>query len=238
MKKSGSLLLAGVCILTSPVISQGVAVAVTVSGKVLFQGTVPASQKIPADADPACQLAHPDGVNLDEVVVNPDGTLKNVFIYVKQGLEGKAFEVPKQPVVLDQEGCQYEPHVLGIQVNQTLEILNSDDTLHNVHALSKNSKEFNLGMPIKGMKLNKTFSAPEVMVKTKCEVHPWMAAYIGVLDHPFYSVTNGEGAFTIKDLPAGQYTLEAWHEKYGTLTQNVTISSLEEMQEIVLEYKG
>lgn len=238
MKKSVSLLLAGVCVLTIPVIFQGAAVAAAVSGKVLFQGTAPASQNVPTDADPTCQTAHPDGVNMDEVVVNSNGTLKNVFVYVKQGLEGKTFETPKQPVVLDQNGCQYEPHVFGIQVNQPLEIRNSDDTLHNVHALPKNTKEFNLGMPMKGMKLTKTFTAPEVMVKIKCEVHPWMAGYIGVLAHPFYSVTNSEGAFEIKNLPAGQYVLEAWHEKYGTLTQCMAIGSAEEAQEVTFQYKG
>lgn len=238
MKKSVSLLLGGACVLTISVISQGAAVAATVSGKVLFQGTAPASQKVPADADPTCQLAHPDGVNLDEVIVNPNGTIKNVFICVKQGLEGETFEVPKQPVVLDQEGCQYKPHVFGIQVNQILEIRNSDDTLHNVHALPKNTKEFNLGMPIKGMKLTKTFTAPEVMVKLKCEVHPWMSAYAGVLEHSFYGVTTTEGTFEIKDLPPGQYALEAWHEKYGALSQSVTIGSAEETQEITFQYKG
>ena len=238
MKKSVSLLLTGVCFSISSVMLSEMAVAATVSGKVLFQGTAPASQKIPTDADPTCQLAHPDGVSLDEVVVNSNGTLKNVFVYVKQGLEGKTFETPKQPVVLDQNGCQYQPHVFGIQTNQPLEIRNSDDTLHNVHALPKNTKEFNLGMPIKGMKLTKTFTAPEVMVKIKCEVHPWMAGYVGVLGHPFYSVTHSEGTFEIKDIPPGQYIVEAWHEKYGVLSQSVPLSSAEEIQEINFEYKS
>jgi hypothetical protein len=216
----------------------GAAMAAAVSGKIVFEGTAPALEKIGADADPACQMIHPDGVSSEEVVVNPNGTLKNVFVYVKEGFAGKTFETPKTPVILDQLGCQYQPHVFGIQVNQPLEILNSDDTLHNVHALPKNTKEFNLGMPIKGMKLTKAFTAPEVMVKLKCEVHPWMAAYAGVLDHPFYSVTASEGVFEIKDLPPGQYVLEAWHETYGTLTQSVTIGSAEETQEIIFQYKS
>ncbi|MBI1977065.1 MAG: hypothetical protein HYS56_06125 [Candidatus Omnitrophica bacterium] len=212
--------------------------AATLSGRVLFEGTPPEAQSVGADADPACQVSHPDGVPMEEVVVNANGTLKNVFIYVKEGSSSQTFETPETPVVLDQRGCRYEPHVLGIQVNQPLEIVNSDDTLHNVHALAKNTKEFNLGMPVKGMKLTKTFTAPEVMVKVKCEVHPWMATYIGVLEHPFFSVTNSEGTFEIKNLPAGQYALEAWHEKYGALTQSVTIGSAEETQQIIFQYKG
>lgn len=195
----------------------------SVTGKAVFEGTAPAPPMIRMDADPACLLQHAQGFPSEEVVVNPNGTLKNVFVYVKQGLEGQKFEAPKEPVVFDQKGCHYTPHVFGIQVNQPLQILNSDDTLHNVHALPKSSKEFNLGMPLKGMKLTKTFTAPEIMVKIKCEVHPWMNAYGGVLDHPYFAVTGEDGTFEIKDLPPGEYVLEAWHEKYGTQTATVKV---------------
>lgn len=199
--------------------------AATLTGKIVFQGAAPAAQAIKIDADPKCKLMHPNGLSSDQTIVNPDGTLKNVFVYVKKGLEGKTFEIPKTPVVFDQHGCQYNPKVFGIQTNQTLEIVNSDDTLHNVHSLPKNSPQFNLGMPIKGMKLKKTFTKPEVMVKIKCEVHPWMSAYAGVLDHPFFSVTGDDGTFTIKDLPPGEYVIEAWHEKYGSQEQTVTVAA-------------
>ncbi len=195
----------------------------TVTGKASFTGQAPAPQKIGMDADPTCASLHKEPVYTEDVVVNANGTLKNVFVYVKEGLEGKTFPPPAQPVVMDQKGCHYDPHVFGIQVNQPLEILNSDATLHNVHGMPKESKEFNLGMPIQGMKLNRKFEKPEIMVKFKCDVHPWMSAYAGVLTHPFFSVTNEEGAFEIKDLPAGSYTLEAWHEKYGVQTQQVTV---------------
>ncbi len=194
-----------------------------VTGKVLFEGTAPAPLPIKMDADPVCLLQHAKGATSEEVVVNGNGTLKNVFVYVKEGLAGQKFEAPKEPVVFDQKGCSYNPHVFGIMANQPLEILNSDGTLHNVHALPKASKEFNLGMPIQGMKLTQKFTSPEVMVKIKCEVHPWMAAYAGVLDHPFYGVTNDQGAFEIKGLPAGEYVLEAWHEKYGSQTATVKV---------------
>lgn len=199
--------------------------AATVTGKITFQGTAPAAQAIKADADPTCKMMHPGGLSSDQVIVNPDGTLKNVFIYVKKGLEGKTFETPKTSVVLDQRACQYSPKVFGIQTGQTIEILNSDDTLHNVHSLPKNSPQFNLGMPIKGMKLKKTFTKPEVMIKIKCEVHPWMAAYTGVLDHPFYSVSGDDGTFQITGLPPGEYVIEAWHEKYGAQEQTVIVSA-------------
>lgn len=216
--------------------AQASAHAALLTGKALLEGQAAAPEKIKADADPKCKAMHPDGLASDSVIVNANGTLKNVFVYVKEGLAGKTFETPKESVVFDQKGCQYSPKVFGIQTNQTLEILNSDDTLHNVHALPTQSQAFNLGMPIKGMKLKKTFTKPEVMVKIKCEVHPWMGAYAGVLDHPFFGVTGDDGTAAIKDLPPGQYVLEAWHEKYGAQTQSVTVT--EENQEIEFKFKA
>ena len=215
----------------------GVSNAATITGKVLFEGAAPTPENIKVGADPKCQLVHPNGLVNDEVVVNSNGTLKNVFIYVKDGLAGKTFDAPKEAVVFDQKGCQYNPKVFGIQVGQPLEILNSADTLHNVHSLSVNSQQFNLGMPIKGMKLKKTFAKPEVMVKIKCEVHPWMHAYAGVLDHPFYSVSTDDGSFTLKNLPPGNYVIEAWHEKYGAQTLNFAVGSDADTKDIQCQDK-
>lgn len=198
--------------------------AATVSGSVQFSGTAPKMEKISMNADPVCAGLHKDPVYEQTVIVNPNNTLKNVFVYVKEGLEGKKFDLPKEPVVIDQKGCLYQPHVFGIRAGQELSIVNSDSTLHNVHSLSEKSKPFNLGMPIQGMKLPKKFENPEVMVKFKCDVHPWMHAYIGVLTHPFFAVTDDEGKFEIKNLPPGEYTIEAWHEKYGTQSQKITVS--------------
>ena len=195
-----------------------------VSGSVKFSGTQPVMEKISMNADPTCASLHSGPVYDDSVIVNGNGTLKNVFVYVKEGLEGKTFPAPSASIQIDQHGCIYSPHVLGMQVGQSLEILNSDNTLHNIHSLAEQNKQFNLGMPIQGMKLKKKFDASEIMVKMKCDVHPWMHAYVGVLPHPFFSVTDAEGNYNIKDLPDGEYTIEAWHEKYGAQTQKVTVA--------------
>lgn len=201
------------------------AYAGTLSGKVAFTGTASAAQTLDMNADPTCAGAHSGPVSSEEVVVNPNGTLKNVFVYVKEGLEGKTVPpAPATPVDLDQKGCQYHPHVFGVRVGQPVNIMNSDPTLHNVHGMPAKSKEFNIGMPIQNMKLPRKFDAPEVMVKFKCDVHPWMSAYAGVMDHPFFAVTGEEGTFEIKDLPAGTYVVEAWHEKYGVQTQTLTVT--------------
>lgn len=217
-------------------IQPAVSEAAVITVKTPFAGTAPVAEKIKTDADPQCKMMHPDGMTSDDVIVNANGSLKNVFVYVKDGLAGKTFEAPKTSVVFDQKGCQYNPKVFGIQVNQPLEIVNSDDTLHNVHSLAANSAQFNLGMPIKGMKMKKTFTKPEVMVKIKCEVHPWMRAYAGVVDNPFYAVTGEDGSAQIKDLPPGEYTLEAWHEKYGTQTQKITVT--DQNQDVTFQYKA
>ena len=215
---------------------QNAAHAANINAKVIFEGAAPELKKVDFSADPHCSALHPDGLLSEEVVVNSNGTLKNVFVYVKEGLEGKTFTPPAEPVILDQKGCWYEPHVFGIQVNQPLEIVNSDNTLHNVHSLAAENKGFNLGMPIQGMKLRKSFSKPEVMAKFKCDVHPWMASYVGVLEHPFYSVTNGEGTFEIKDLPPGNYVIETWHEKYGLQSQSVSLETADSSASIELKY--
>lgn len=201
-----------------PVVSAG-----TISGKVFVEGSLPENPKISMDADPVCKGLHGEAVYAEKALVNPDQTLRNVFVYVKEGFSGTA-EVPKAAALLDQKGCMYQPHVLGMQAGQPLSIVNSDATLHNVHALAKNNQEFNLGMPIQGMKLEKTFFNPEVMMKFKCDVHPWMNAYVGVLPHQFYSVTGPGGSFEITGLPDGEFTIETWHETFGTLTEKVQVS--------------
>jgi hypothetical protein len=197
-----------------------------VSGRVAFEGSVPASTPVKLDSDPACLRDHPNGLALDTVLVN-EGGLENVFVYVKDGLDNYYFETPTTSVTLDQKGCQYTPHVFGVRTGQPLEIVNSDATIHNVNAVAQVNQRFNLGQPIQGMKNAKMFTAPEVMVRIKCDVHSWMTAYAGVLSHPYFAVTAKGGAFELKGLPPGTYTIEAWHEKLGTQTQSVTLAEKE-----------
>ncbi len=197
--------------------------AATVTGKVSLEGTAPARQKLKMAADPVCLQQHAEPVLSEEVVAN-NGALQNVFVYVKEGLGAGSYPASISPVVLNQEGCTYHPHVFGIQVGQPFEIRNSDPTLHNVNAQPKSNKRFNIAQPAKGMKSTKTFDKVEIGIPFKCNVHPWMTAYGHVVDHPFFGVTDANGSFNLSGLPAGTYTLEAWHEKCGTQTQSVTIA--------------
>ncbi len=195
-----------------------------IAGTVSFEGDSPTRRPMQMAADPVCEKANPDG-RLGEVMVINNGKIANVFVYIKDGLGDVKPAVPTDPVVIDQSGCMYTPHVVGARVGQVVQIMNSDPTLHNVHSLAKESRQFNSAMPIKGMKIKKKFTAPEIMVKMKCDVHPWMGAYIGVLDHPYFGVTGEDGSFSITDVPAGKYTVEAWHEHLGTKTGTATVAA-------------
>ncbi|MGB5296342.1 MAG: carboxypeptidase regulatory-like domain-containing protein [Thermoanaerobaculia bacterium] len=194
----------------------------TVVGSVRYVNGDP-DAAIGMDADPVCASMHPGEVHTEKVVTDDNGNLANVFIYVKSGLESKSFPVPATAHVLDQMGCQYQPHISGVQVGQKLVVRNSDPTLHNVHARPSANKEFNQGQPFQGMELEHTFDQAEVMVPFKCDVHPWMSSYMAVLDHPFFGVSDEQGGFGIENLPAGSYVLEAWHEEFGTQTAEVTV---------------
>jgi plastocyanin len=212
------------------------ATAGSISGKVTFEGTVPAAAPIKLESDPACASQHPNGLVPDTFVVD-NGGLENVFVYVKDGLGDYYFETPTEAVTLDQKGCHYTPHVFGVRAGQPVEIVNSDPTLHNVNAMAKVNQAFNLGQAIQGMKTQKVFAAPEVMVRIKCDVHAWMNAYAGVLNHPYFAVTANGGAFELKGLPPGTYTIEAWHEKLGTQTESVTVGA-KEAKAIAFTFKG
>lgn len=207
----------------SPLLQDGGA---TVSGKVRFEGKLPAKwkdKKIDVAADPYCSSTSPDGHLTEVFRINDKGEVQNVFVWIQKGLEGKNFPLPAGTVLLDQVGCRYVPHVLGVRVGQGLLIRNSDATMHNIHSTSKANQEFNFGQPQKGAETVKTFEAPEVMVKMKCDVHGWMGAYVGVVSHPFFAVSGEGGDFQLKDLPPGDYEVGAWHEKFGTLTQSLKI---------------
>ncbi|MBI1872903.1 MAG: hypothetical protein HYS05_03315 [Acidobacteria bacterium] len=207
-----------------------------VRGKVVLDGQAPKADAIKMNADPVCLKEAKSDNQTEFFVVGDGGALQNVFVYVKDGLGNYVFDTPTQPVVIDQKGCRYHPHVFGIRVGQPLEILNSDPTLHNIHAVPKTNAEFNTGQPIQGMKTTHTFTTPEVMVPFKCDVHGWMNANLGVMTHPYFAVSDKGGAFELKTLPAGTYTIEAWHEKLGPQTQSVTIGP-NETKEISFTFK-
>lgn len=199
----------------------------SITGKVSFQGQPPKFKPIQMDADPVCAAMHSGPVTPDVVVVNPNGTLRNVFIHVKSGLEGKNFAVPAEPVELDQVGCLYKPHVLGIQARQDLKVVTSDNTTHNIHPLPKVNREWNVSQPPKAEPIIRSFSRPEVSIPVKCNQHPWMRAYIHVVSHPFYAVSGDDGSFTIRGLPPGEYEIEAIHEEYGAAVQKVAVGPKE-----------
>ncbi len=207
-----------------------------ITGTVSFAGTPPAPAKIAMDADPVCQMQHGAHAQAEDISV-ANGLLKNVLVYVKEGLGSATFPAPSTPARLNQQGCWYEPHVLALQTGQPFEVVNSDGTLHNVNAKPLVNQPFNVAQPVQGMKTTKKFDKPEIGIKIKCNVHPWMHAYVHVLAHPFFGITGADGVFTLKGLPAGTYTLEAWHEQLGNATQTVTVGA-GETKSVTFTFKG
>jgi len=198
--------------------------AATITGKVQYKGDTPKLSEIKMDADPLCLTKHNSPVYPQTLVLGEGNTMGNVFVHVVGGLPKKEYTPPSEPVVLNQKGCMYEPHVLGVMVGQPLKILNPDGTLHNVHGLSKINDEFNIAMPKFREEITRTFDKSEFMFPMKCDVHPWMGAWVAVMGHPYFSVTKDDGVFVIKDLPAGEYQIEAWHEKLGIQKASVVLA--------------
>jgi plastocyanin len=196
------------------------ATAAKVEGTVTFGGTAAKPSKIDMSQDPACK-----GDNTVENVVVDNGKLANVFVYVKDGLGDRTFDVPKDSVTLDQKGCQYHPHVLGVMTGQNIEIRNDDPTTHNIHPTPKDNREWNESQPPKAAALEKSFSREEIMLPVKCNQHPWMKMYMNVVKTPFFAVTGADGKYEIKGLPPGDYTIAFVHEKLGEQDQKVTLAA-------------
>lgn len=196
----------------------------TIRGTVKVLGVPPLRKKIRLDADPRCEELHPQGLLREEIVADPAGNIRWAFVYVARGVNSTPPGL-LTPVLLDQVGCRFEPRVLGMRVNQPLNIYNNDRLLHNVHALPFENREFNFGLPRPGQYQTKTFTRPEVMVKIKCDIHPWMLAWVGVLDHPYFSVTSETGSYGIVNLPPGRYLVNVWHEKYATVEREIEVPS-------------
>jgi plastocyanin len=195
----------------------------TISGVVHAPDAALRGRRVQMNADPACARLHP-APPVDHLVEVNSGLLEGAVVFVKSGPIGRGYPPPSKAAVLDQQGCLYQPRVVALQVGQSLDILNSDPTLHNVHAVAASAGGFNAAMPLRGQKITKRFSAPELFVRMKCDVHPWMEAHAAVFDHPFFAITGADGRFSIAGLPAGTYTVGVAHPVLGTVDQTVELA--------------
>ena len=195
----------------------------SITGKVTYTGAVPPAEKVKTSADPKCAAMHKEGLEKQTIVVK-DGGLAHAFVYLKSGVTG-TYPPPATPVVLDQQGCTYHPHIVALQVGQDITIRNSDDTLHNIHPRPTVNPEFNIGQARKGMEATRKFEKEEIMIPVGCDVHPWMRSYISVVSHPFFAVTGDDGTYEIKNVPPGEYEVEVFHEKLKTQSGKATVKA-------------
>jgi len=196
------------------------ATAASISGTVKLDGAAPKPAKIDMSQDAACK-----GTNMAETIVDDGGNLANVFVYVKDGLGNRTFDVPTTSATIDQQGCKYHPHVLGVMAGQNIEIKNDDQTTHNIHPTPQENREWNESQPPNAAPITKSFAREEIMLPVKCNQHPWMRMYINVVKSPFYAVTGPDGKYEIKGLPPGDYTIAFVQEKLGEQTQKVTLAA-------------
>jgi plastocyanin len=198
--------------------------AATIKGVVKFEGVAPKAKPISMAADPSCAKQHPEPIPTREVIADSKGGLQNVLVFVADGLGDRTFDPPKEPVVISQKGCLYEPRLLAVQANQPIEVVNDDPTSHNIHPIPANNREWNKA-ELPGAKMEESFAREEIAIPVKCNIHPWMRGYIAVLKNPYFAVTRPDGSFDLPNLPPGTYTIKAWHEKLGTSTQTITIGT-------------
>lgn len=209
----------------------------TISGQVRFEGTVPAPTEVQLSGWSECAAQHPQGNPRADDVLVTDSKLQNALVYIKEGLGDRIFAVPTEPVSIDQKGCIFVPRVAAVQVDQPLKFLNSDPLAHNVHGFAQKAQAWNVSLSVKGTSRTIKLDKPEAMIEVKCDIHPWMRAYVGAFDHPYFAVSGADGSFTLKNLPPGEYTIEAWHERFGTRSQKVTVGA-RETKEVVLTFSA
>ncbi len=195
----------------------------TISGMANFGGMVPTMEPIDMSAEEDCAAGYGAEGPMAQNVLASNGGLANVFVYLSEGVSGAP--AASGAAELDQVNCRYTPHVLGVQSGQDIEITNSDNLLHNINATPTENRGFNISQPRAGITSTQRFAVSEVMVPVRCDVHGWMQAYIGVVDHPYFAVTGADGSYSIANVPAGDYTLTAWHEEFGTMTASVTVTA-------------
>ena len=229
MRKMSNKLCLAVAVAAAALSVPGTAfAAATINGTITFAGAAPKLPALKMDADPACAKKHSAPVANEMLQLGSGNTMGNILVWVSKGLpSGKTWPAPKTPVTLDQKGCVYVPHVQGIMVGQQYRILNSDGILHNVHALPKVNPQFNKPMPPTMKETTTSFAKPENVFQIKCDVHPWMVAYVGVFTHPFFAATKADGKFSIAGLDPGTYEITVWHERLGTQTATVTVGANE-----------
>lgn len=197
------------------------------SGSVVLEGQPPKNHTINMVADPECLKLHTGPAVSDEIVTGQQNALVNVVVYISEGLANGSFDPPKEPVVIEQKGCQYQPHVVAVEAGQKLEVRNDDSTTHNIHPLPLNNREWNQSQARGVPPFEATFGREEISIPVKCNIHPWMKGYIAVFKHPYFAVTGKDGKFVLKGVPSGNYTITAWHEKLGTVTHKVTVAARE-----------
>jgi len=205
------------------------ATAASIHGTIHLQGSAPVPVRIDMGMDPGCTFSTNQPNFSQQYVVGKGGGLGNVYVYVKSGIEGTNFTIPATPIILDQKGCRYEPHVVGLMAGQTLRVFNSDPTMHNVHSQpnAPSNSEWNMSQMPKGAPIETRFHDPEAMMPFKCNQHPWMKAFVNVAANPFYAVTGADGTFEIKGLPPGDYTIAAVHEAAGEQAQKISLGAKE-----------
>ena len=209
----------------APVFTVDAATDGTISGTVKYTGVRPKPKPIDMSSDPSCVAAHKGKAYDESLIVGAKGGLGNAFVFIEKGLEGKHFAVPTAAVTIDQAGCWFRPRVLGLQTGQTLDVVNSDPVTHNIHPMATVNREWNHSQGPGDPPMHRTFSKQEIMIPVKCNIHGWMHAFLGVVDHPYFATTTDDGTFTLPNLPPGTYTVTAWHETLGRQSTTITVAA-------------